>query len=121
MTDPHRYETTRFQFFRPRCQQTKFVSPPESRATAFKAALANGNPQLIGIEVVEHFGHGSSRIGLCERLTLRDSQGLCPVEALNAWRDAAGVAMGPVFRSIRKGFSEARKYSYGDNWVVEFL
>jgi integrase len=27
----------------------------------------------------------------------------CPVEALKAWRDAAGIAAGPVFRSIRKG------------------
>jgi integrase len=27
----------------------------------------------------------------------------CPVEALKAWRDAAGIRTGPVFRSIRKG------------------
>jgi hypothetical protein len=27
----------------------------------------------------------------------------CPVEALKAWRDAAGITTGPVFRSIRKG------------------
>jgi site-specific recombinase XerD len=27
----------------------------------------------------------------------------CPVEALKVWRDAAGIAAGPVFRSIRKG------------------
>ena len=27
----------------------------------------------------------------------------CPVEALKAWRDAAGIATGPVFRLIRKG------------------
>jgi hypothetical protein len=27
----------------------------------------------------------------------------CPVAALKAWRDAAGITTGPVFRSIRKG------------------
>jgi site-specific recombinase XerD len=27
----------------------------------------------------------------------------CPVEALKAWRDAASITTGPVFRSIRKG------------------
>jgi site-specific recombinase XerC len=27
----------------------------------------------------------------------------CPVEAVKAWRDAAGITSGPVFRSIRKG------------------
>ena len=27
----------------------------------------------------------------------------CPVEALKAWRDAAGITTGPVFCSIRKG------------------
>jgi integrase len=27
----------------------------------------------------------------------------CPVEALKAWRDAAGITTGPLFRSIRKG------------------
>lgn len=27
----------------------------------------------------------------------------CPVEAVKAWRDAAGITTGPVFRSIRKG------------------
>src|SRR5215813_1516193 len=27
----------------------------------------------------------------------------CPVAALKAWRDAAGISSGPVFRSVRKG------------------
>jgi site-specific recombinase XerD len=27
----------------------------------------------------------------------------CPVEAVKAWRDAAGITAGPLFRSIRKG------------------
>jgi site-specific recombinase XerD len=27
----------------------------------------------------------------------------CPVDALQAWRDAGGITAGPVFRSIRKG------------------
>jgi hypothetical protein len=27
----------------------------------------------------------------------------CPVAALQAWRDAAGITTGPLFRSIRKG------------------
>jgi site-specific recombinase XerD len=27
----------------------------------------------------------------------------CPVAALQAWRDAAGITSGPLFRSIRKG------------------
>jgi integrase len=27
----------------------------------------------------------------------------CPVAALRAWRDAAGITSGPLFRSIRKG------------------
>ena len=27
----------------------------------------------------------------------------CPVVALHAWRDAAGIITGPLFRSIRKG------------------
>jgi hypothetical protein len=27
----------------------------------------------------------------------------CPVATLQAWRDAAGITTGPLFRSIRKG------------------
>jgi hypothetical protein len=27
----------------------------------------------------------------------------CPVEALGAWREAASITSGPLFRSIRKG------------------
>jgi site-specific recombinase XerD len=33
----------------------------------------------------------------------------CPVEALRAWRNAAGITTGPLFRSVRKGGSAGNR------------
>jgi site-specific recombinase XerD len=64
------------------------VEDIEQCATGIKIAIRHSK--------TDQEGHGAT-IGI-----VRGSIA-CPVAALQAWRDAAGITTGPVFRSIRKG------------------
>jgi hypothetical protein len=85
---------------------------PQGLWDCFAGALRRSELVALNIEDVEDVQDGM-KITIRHSKTDQDGQGVtigivrgsiaCPVAALEAWRDAAGITTGPLFCSIRKG------------------
>jgi len=87
----------------------------------FAAALRRS--ELVALDVEHIRLNGVLRITLTRSKTDQEGQGthktiprladpeLCPVRALRAWLDAAGIASGPVFRSVNRWGKLGRRLS----------
>jgi len=96
----------------------------------FAAALRRS--ELVGLDVEHVRLNGVLRITIAKSKTDQEGQGitktlprladqeLCPVRALRAWLDAAGIASGPVFRAINRwGKLGARLSAYDVARIVK--
>jgi len=96
----------------------------------FAAALRRS--ELVALDVEHIRLNGVLRITLTRSKTDQEGQGitktiprladaeLCPVRALRAWLDAAGIASGPIFRSVNRwGKVGARLSAYDVARIVK--
>jgi site-specific recombinase XerD len=90
----------------------------------FAAALRRS--EIVALDVEHVRINGTLRITIARSKTDQEGQGvvktiprladqeLCPVRALRAWLDAAGIASGPVFRSVNRWGKVGKRLSAYD-------